>query len=242
LGEPVLRREEPTLEFNWILDSPAPNIPADNFSTRWSRVFEFVEDGDYRFFAEADDGVRVYVDGWLVIDEWNTETPITHFGDFASIRRGPHTVVVEYFESGGLAHVKVWAEKVDLTQAGWRGEYYDNPDWRDPAVTIRQDSVVDFNWGNDAPLAGLPSSDFSIRWESTHFFDSGDYRFYAEVDDRDRVTVYLDGWLIIDEYVEDDDTVEGIFDNVGAGYHVVKVEYRDEGGPARIEVSWKRES
>ena len=241
LGEPVVIRQDPELDFNWILNSPEAGLPADNFSVRWTRQLDFIESGDYRFFADADDGVRVYIDGWLVIDAWHTDRPIIHSGNFASIEKGLHTVVVEYFESGGQARIKVWAERTTLTGSGWQAEYYDNPDWRDPAVLVRQDEALDFNWENGAPIGGTDGNNYSVRWQRTLYFDQGDYRFYADIADRDRVRIFLDGWLLVDDYRDSSGRVEGRFNNVGAGPHTVTVEYQEDVGQAKIRVSWGRD-
>ena len=241
LGEPVLIREDPELDFNWILDSPAPGIPADNFSVRWTRLFDFFESGDYRFFADADDGVRLYVDGWLVIDAWHTFIPVLYSGDFADIQRGIHTVTVEYFESGGHAKIKVWAEKTRFIDSEWLGEYYPNSDWQDPAFLFRNDKTIDFDWGKDPPVYGMDGNHFSVRWTRTIFFDTGDYKFFAEVADRDRVKIYLDGWLLVDEYTEDGGIISGYFADVGAGYHDVVVEYSENVGQAKIRFWWEQE-
>ena len=241
LGEPVLVRQDPDLDFDWILAAPAPELPADNFSARWTRLFDFNEDGDYRFFAAVDDGVRVYVDGWLVVNDWQANGRATYFGDIADVKQGTHTVVVEYFESGGHANIKVWAEKITLGANGWRGAYYNNPDWRDPAVLVRQDSTIDFDWDDDPPAEGINRDDFSIRWEQTLFFDPGDYRFFAEVAQEDQVKLYLDGWLLFDEYKDSAGRVESVFNNVGPGNHTITVEYRDDDDEAKIRVWWQKE-
>jgi hypothetical protein len=123
LGEPVLVREDATIDFNWFLDSPAPGLPADNFSVRWTGVFDFTQAGDYRFFASVDDGVRLYLDGWLVIDAWHEFAPIDHFGTFEAVQPGLHTITVEYFESGGHAKAKVWNEYGNFNSEEWIGEY-----------------------------------------------------------------------------------------------------------------------
>lgn len=239
-GTPVLVRNDPNLDFNWILDSPAPGIPADNFTVRWSRQFDFIEDGDYRFFADADDGVKVYVDGWSVIDEWNTDEPQVHSGVFADIKRGIHTVTVEYFESGGYARIKVWAEKTTIVEDNWLGEYYNNPDLRDPAALVRQDGNIDFDWGQGSPVAGLEGNDFSVRWRRTLYFLSGDYRFQAEIANNDAVRIYVDGWLVTEGRKEDGGTVTGIFERLGAGLHTLTVEYQEFTGQARIKFSWEK--
>lgn len=239
-GTPVLIRDDPNLDFNWILDSPAPGIPADNFTVRWTRPLDFGEDGDYRFFADADDGVKLYVDGWLVIDEWNTDQAEVHSGVFADIQRGIHTVTVEYFESGGYARIKVWVEKTTLVEDNWIGEYYDNSDLKDPAFLVRQDSDINFDWDKGSPTAGLAGNHFSVRWRRTLYFTSGDYRFQAEIADKDTVRIYLDGWLVAEGYEEDGGTVSGAFNRLGAGLHTLTVEYQEDTGRAKIKFTWAK--
>ena len=63
-GAPVLVRNDPSINFNWGAGSPAPNIPVDYFSARWTRSLMF-DGGMYRFSAQADDGVRVWLDSQL---------------------------------------------------------------------------------------------------------------------------------------------------------------------------------
>jgi hypothetical protein len=240
VGEPVLVRDDPALDFNWFLDSPGPNIPADNFSVRWTRPFEFAEEGDYRFLADVDDGVKLYLDGWLIIDEWNTNPYVLHSGVFADIKPGVHTIMVEYFEAGGEAHIKVWFEKTIVSADKWIGEYYNNPDFRDAPVLVREDDDIDFDWNDDEPASGMNDDNFSVRWQRTVVLEAGDYDFEAKLAEEDRVKIYLDNWLILEEDSEDGGAVTGSFNDVGAGYHTIKVEYQEYSGQASIEVDWNK--
>jgi hypothetical protein len=239
-GEPVLVRDDPALDFNWVADSPGPNIPADNFSVRWTRPFEFTEEGDYRFLADVDDGVKLYLDGWLIIDEWNTNPYVLHSGVFADVKPGLHTIMVEYFEAAGDAHAKVWFEKTIVSADKWVGEYYNNPDFRDAPFLVREDADVDFDWDDDEPAPGMNDDNFSVRWQRTVVLEAGDYNFEAQLAEEDRVKIYLDNWLILEEDSENGGTVTGSFKDVGAGPHTLKVEYQDYSGQASIEVNWDR--
>jgi hypothetical protein len=239
-GEPVLVRDDPVLKFAWGIDSPAPNIPADNFSARWTRPFEFIEGGDYRFVADVDDAVKLYLDGWLVIDEWNTNPYTLHSGVFADVQPGLHTVTVEFFESGGLAHIDVWFEKTLISKDNWIGEYFNNTDFADSPAVVREDEDIDFDWGRGRPADGVLESGFSVRWQRLMEFDEGNYRFKARIADEDRVRIFLDNWLIVDKHKENGGNVEGSFENLGAGYHTIKVEYIDYSDDAAIEVDWGR--
>ncbi|MCB0210272.1 MAG: SH3 domain-containing protein [Anaerolineae bacterium] len=239
-GEPVLVRDDPALDFNWGADSPGPNVPADYFSVRWTRPFEFTEEGDYRFMADVDDGVKLYLDGWLIIDEWNTNPYVLHSGAFGDIKPGIHTLIVEYFEEAGDAHAKVWFEKTLVSYDNWVGEYYNNPDFQGAPFLVREDEDVDFDWDNDEPVSGMNDDYFSVRWQKTVKLKEGDYEFRAKLDEEDRVRIYLDNWLVFGEDSDNGGTSKGSFDDVGEGNHTITVEYQDFGGDARIEVDWDR--
>lgn len=102
---PVLERPEASLDYNWGWGSPAPPVPPDNFSARWTGNFYMVT-GTYRVTARTDDGVRVYVDGIKVIDSWQIQA-VTEYQQDIVVYSGYHTFVVEYFEAEGLAEVRV---------------------------------------------------------------------------------------------------------------------------------------
>lgn len=240
-GEPVMVRLDPTLEFNWILDSPGPGIPADNFSVRWTRQVDFLDGGDFRFFAEVDDGIKIYVDGRLILDDWHTFAPVTYQADVRDLTPGLHTVTVEYFESGAYARIKVWGEATQLEDEQWQAEYYPNADLQGPAAFVRQDEEIDFDWGHGAPVFGLDPDRFSVRWQrSVYLEESGSYKFLAKLADEDRVKIFLDDWLVVDEYKEDSGTVEGIFARLEPGFHTIRVEYVEDGDRSRIKVWWER--
>jgi len=69
-GQPVLTRVDPNVDFLWNNISPAPGIPVENYSIRWSGALTAPVDGDYRLGAASDGGFRLYLDNKLVIDDW----------------------------------------------------------------------------------------------------------------------------------------------------------------------------
>ncbi len=111
-GNPVKVRDDGAnfLNFNWGADSPGSfcGVPADNFSARWIRTFNFAE-GIYRFTTAADNGVRLYVDGVLRIDQWGNLPPNTYRVD-AFLSAGNHEIKLEFIEYTGGAGVSLsWA-------------------------------------------------------------------------------------------------------------------------------------
>jgi PA14 domain len=62
--------------------------------------------GTHTFTANADDGVRVYLDGTVVIDQWK-DLSATTYTVSRTVTAGNHEVKVEYYEHGGDAVAKL---------------------------------------------------------------------------------------------------------------------------------------
>jgi len=69
-GSPVFTRVDPSIDFAWNNVSPAPGVPAENFSVRWTGHLFAPVTGDYRLGASSDGGYRLYLDDKLFIDDW----------------------------------------------------------------------------------------------------------------------------------------------------------------------------
>lgn len=258
-GAPVLVRNDGGVNFNWGAGSPAANVPADNFSSRWTRSLYF-DGATYRFHASVDDGVRLWVDDRLVIDAWYDGAVREVTGDI-SLGSGMHNLRVEYYERSGSAGVVLWWEKVtnrddnnndndndndngndndndNDNYSDWKGEYWDNDDLNDNREFARNDEEIDFDWGEGAPR-DLPHDDFSVRWSRRYDFNGGRYRFQARADDG--IRVYLDGKRIIDEWHDSNgDDLYTVERNLSEGSHKLVVEYYEDSGDALVRFNWKR--
>lgn len=96
------------IDLNWGTGSPGPGVPTHNFSARWQRYIWF-ELGTYRFTVFADDGVRLWVDDRLLIDQWQDPQVATLQAD-VTLSQGYHRVRLEYYEASGSAAVRLsWA-------------------------------------------------------------------------------------------------------------------------------------
>jgi hypothetical protein len=233
---PVLVRNDSKIDFNWGSAAPAPGLPANDFSVRWTRTLPF-EAGDYRFYARSDDGVRLWVDDWLVVDEWNDGGAGVRTGDFRGIGAGDHTVKVEYYEAKGDAFVTVWWERVGPVN-GWKGEYFNNGGLDDTPALVRGDNAINFDWGSGSPAAGIAADDFSVRWTRRVPFEDGLYRFSARADDG--IRVWVDGETLIDQWNGDTSKTYTADLPLAKGNHDVKVEYREINGDANVQFSWQR--
>jgi hypothetical protein len=75
---------------------------------RWTTT-AYLEADTYNFCAMSDDGVRIWVDGDRVLDEWHPNNGISYCGR-KTVSAGNHQIKVEYYEEGGDALIYVWWE------------------------------------------------------------------------------------------------------------------------------------
>jgi glucose/arabinose dehydrogenase len=104
-GPPVFTRCESAIRYSWGTGGPGNGVPRDNFSVRWTGRFNF-PGGPVTFRTRSDDGLRLFVDGALVIDFWSEHAP-TDLDATLEMGGGEHEIRVEYFEGGALAVVQV---------------------------------------------------------------------------------------------------------------------------------------
>lgn len=105
-GNVALVRDDPNIDFDWGTGSPGAGVNND-FSARWSRNLTFAA-GSYRFNATHDDGLRLWVDDQLRLDQWDTCCR-TDTVD-VSLTAGLHTLRTEFRDVGGSAVARLsWA-------------------------------------------------------------------------------------------------------------------------------------
>jgi hypothetical protein len=105
-GTPVLIRQDANLNFNWGGGSPGAGVPGTNWSAKWDSSQYAASSGNYTVSVTADDGVRVWVDGNLIIDEWQDQPPTT-FSATGYLAAGWHSVHVEYYQHVGGSMIQL---------------------------------------------------------------------------------------------------------------------------------------
>ncbi len=235
-GTPVLERLEPNLDYRWGSGSPDPKVWADGFSARWTRYLDLAA-GNYRFTTVSDDGLRLYIDGKLLINEWTDHPPKTVAAE-TSISAGHHLVVVEFYENKGDATASVSWAPVSAIQ-NWRGEYFGNKTLSGSPLLVRDDAKVDFGWGAASPAPGIvPTDVFSVRWTRTINPGAGNYRFSITVDDGARL--WVNNHLLIDRWKDQAATTYTGDIFLPAGNVPIKMEYYENMGDAVARLSWTR--
>jgi beta-glucosidase len=100
-GQPALVRTDEQINFDWGRGRPAPEINEDGFSVRWTGKFTPPESGEYQLGAMADDGVRLYLDGKLLVDAWtgNQASQIRTVMKEVNLEAGrSYDLRIEYYE------------------------------------------------------------------------------------------------------------------------------------------------
>lgn len=233
-GDPTLVRNDIDVNFDWGTGLPAPGLPADNFSVRWTRSLSF-QAQVYRVTVQADDGVRVWIDDSLLIDEWHAGGGAAYTHDI-NVAAGSHAIKIEYYEGSGLAAIHFTIVPV-VTYSDWKGEYFDNPFLGGTPVLVRNDPAVSFDWGFTSPGQGLPPDRFSVRWTRGVTFPAGIYRFTLQADDG--VRFYIDGNLLIDEWHDSSSKSYTRDVNLGGGLHNLTLEYYENTGNANVGFTYQ---
>jgi WD40 repeat protein len=98
---PIREQRSSSINFSWGTDSPGRGVPTDNFALVATATVELAE-GKYTLTTLSDDGVRVFVDGQLKIENWTAHPPLLDKSQ-ADLKSGKHEVRIEYFEIEGDA-------------------------------------------------------------------------------------------------------------------------------------------
>ncbi len=107
LATPRLARIDAAIDFNWGTASPDPSIGADSFSVRWSGWLQPRYTETYLLRTTTDDGVRLWVDGALVIDKWVDQSATEWSASLPLVADELHEIRMEYYEKGGGATARL---------------------------------------------------------------------------------------------------------------------------------------
>ncbi|TAE51081.1 MAG: T9SS C-terminal target domain-containing protein [Bacteroidetes bacterium] len=136
--DPALFRIDSTVNFDWMGEGPAAGIGPDDFAVRWTGEVQPLFTEDITFMASSDDGVRLWVNNILVIDQWVLQGVTTTEGTLGLQAGKKYPIRFEYFERGGDAVAKLlWSsdrtpEQVIPKRQLFPGDRFGIP--KDPAL------------------------------------------------------------------------------------------------------------
>jgi PKD repeat protein len=263
-GTPILTRQDKKIDFNWGYGSPDPSVATDHFSARWSKQQYFVA-GKYKFSAAGDDGIRVYVDNVLVINQW-IDQPETVYDATIDLSTGLHAIKMEFYDNTEDAVARLsWVYVGDASSptpppittptptptvpptpvGSYSAQFWNTPGSgaapQIPATTpvlSRNDAAINFDWGFGSPGTGINTDHFVARWTKVDSFEQSNYRFTATADDG--VRVFVDGQAVINAWVDQGASTYTKDVAMTAGNHTIVVEYYDNTEDAIAKFSYAK--
>ncbi|MBC7447150.1 MAG: OmpA family protein [Hymenobacteraceae bacterium] len=98
--EVLLTRNDAAINFNWDYDAPARSIPRENYCVRWTGAIRAPVSGTYTFLISTDDGMRVWLGGKQIFNEWRPQSP-SSFTTQVTLRAGEfYPLRVDYYQLG----------------------------------------------------------------------------------------------------------------------------------------------
>ncbi|MDQ0231429.1 beta-N-acetylglucosaminidase/single-stranded DNA-binding protein/SH3-like domain-containing protein [Metabacillus malikii] len=250
---------QPSIDNQKLVDdignaSPGTGVPTDNFSTLYSSA-QRLKAGDYVLRGLADDGIRVYVDGELVIDRWTNsaeakedavKVKVADLNGAPSGQKDIHWIEVEHYDNTGASKLEFSIQPFEDEKVNtWIAEFYPNDSFTGTPYVIggkssTQTSLtnINFDWGNGTPHLKIPKDNFTAKFTKTVNLETGTYIFSANGDDG--VRVYLDNKVVLNAWPNTDSNgkKEAVF--VSGGEHTIVVDYFEKTSSAYLAFDYKK--
>jgi glucose/arabinose dehydrogenase len=122
-------RVDPTVNYNWAGGSPEPAIGPDTFSVRWSGQVQAQYDEAYTFYTTTDDGVRLTVNGQVLINQLAVQGgPAENLGTITLAAGQRYDIVLEYLEDDLEAQAQLaWSSASQVRQVIPQSQLYTVP-------------------------------------------------------------------------------------------------------------------
>jgi beta-glucosidase len=109
-GAPAVRRVDSALDFTWWEDAPAPGVPADSFSVRWTGTLVAPVTGRYSLGLRGLGGAKLVLDDSTVVQWTDRHVVLTEWKEVDLVAGQPRRIRVEYFPRRAYASIQlVWA-------------------------------------------------------------------------------------------------------------------------------------
>jgi hypothetical protein len=260
-GPPALTRIDGPIDFSWVSRSPGPGIGIDSFSIRWTGKVLPQYSETYTFYVFSDDGVRLWINGQLLLDRWfNQYGPEVASAPITLQAGQKYDIRIEYYEAYAGAEIHLsWSSPSTPKQIvpasrlfpvapqgngiGLTGNYFNNTTLTGPPALTRIDGPLDLAWVSGSPGPGIGIDNFSVRWtgklQSQY---SETFTFYVFSDDG--VRLWVNGQLLLDRWFDQyGPEVASLPISLTAGQsYDIRVEYYEHLGGAEIHLSWSSSS
>jgi len=273
-GTPILNRVDTTINFELTYEkipqilSPAPGIvPDDKYSVRWTGQVQAQYSETYTFYTVNDDGIRLWINGVQLVDDWMNQSATEKSGTIALVAGQKYNITIEYYENTGDAVTKLlWSgpstpkaiiPKSQLyppaiitgTGTGLQGFYYNGINLSGAPLLGRVDSTINFDlaYGKQpqvlSPAPGIvPEDMYSVRWTGQVLPQYSEvYTFYTVSDDG--IRLWVNGIKLIDNWTNQSATEKNATIPLAAGQkYDILIEYYENTGNAVTKLLWSSPS
>jgi len=151
--------------------------PTGPWSARWTGFIEAQATGEHAFHTFSNDGIRLWINHALLIDNWTDHGEKEDVGRITLAAGVRYPLRLEYFYNGGQGVSRLWwtppagdkpgkKEPVPAVGSGLRGEYFKGVDLSE-AWGERTDPQVNFAWGTTPPFSGDSAAPTALQVELT---------------------------------------------------------------------------
>lgn len=149
----VLTRTDATVDFSWGLESPDPSITIDDFSVQWTGQIEAIYSEAYTFYTLSDEGVRLWVNGELLIDNWQRHRATEDSGIITLEAGQLYDIQLEYYDMRGAATMGLsWSSTSQVKEIVPQSQLYSGEDIP-PSPGSLELSALNYSVSEDDTLA-----------------------------------------------------------------------------------------
>ncbi|HLF85742.1 MAG TPA: PA14 domain-containing protein, partial [Nitrospiria bacterium] len=159
-----LTRTDANINFDWATGSPDAAIESDTFSVRWTGRIKIDTNETYTFTAVTDDGIRLWIDGYLVIDYWQTGGGSNN--DSIPLMVGLHDIKIEFFDNTGDAFVQLYWSSPSTPNAVIPQDHFSPPESSGNAPVLTWTGETGYTSDGLDPQIGntMATFKFSIKY------------------------------------------------------------------------------
>lgn len=130
-------------------------------AVRWTGWVEARHSESYTFYANADDGVRLWVDGKLLIDRWVDQAASEYWNSVTLTAGTKYAIKMEYYQAGGAAVAQLsWSSLSTTKEIIPQTQLYPTaPDNTPPVIS-------------NVASSNITSSSATITWDTDEIADS----------------------------------------------------------------------
>ena len=116
-ASPTLVRTDPTVNFNWSSSPPSVSIGLSNFVVRWTGSVQPEYNETYTFSTDTQNGVRLFVNGRLLINKWVNQPATTWSNSITLVAQERYNIEMDFFNQTAGAMAQLYWSSPSTTNA-----------------------------------------------------------------------------------------------------------------------------